>query len=140
VKGKQFARPLKRQEALVVAEPAQLRRFFRIVRSDPPRLVDFTSNLIRGRPIPPGADEEIVRLWDGISVYRTESQARRHAKASPMLGEYLAELDLSNVIGIRVERTTNSKGHYTLWGAADRLLAAVVRVVQVRPVVMENER
>jgi hypothetical protein len=57
-----------------------------------------------------------------------------------MLGRYLAELNLSGMTDVRVERTTKSKGHYTVWGTPDRLLSAVVRVIQVRPVVVENER
>jgi hypothetical protein len=57
-----------------------------------------------------------------------------------MLGRFLAELDLSNVTDVRFERTTPSKGHYTVWGTPERLLSAVVRVIQVRPIVLEDER
>jgi hypothetical protein len=69
-------------------------RFFRIVRSDPPTISDFTSHADWGRALRPGADVETARLWHGLSVYATEAQARRHAKASPMLGDYLAEMDV----------------------------------------------
>lgn len=110
---------------------ARLRRCERIVRSNPPTRRDFTSNAARGRPLPPGAPPEVVRLWDGLSVYETAGQARRHAKASPMLGGYVAALDLPATAAIRCERTTRSRGHYTLWGEPDALLGCVSEVIPV---------
>jgi hypothetical protein len=67
-------------------------------------------------------------------------RAKSDAKSSPIPWQFLAKLDLSDVLDVRVERTTVSKGHYTVWGKPDRLLSAVVRVIQVRPVVTETER
>lgn len=113
------------------------RRFFRIVRSDPPTLDDFRSHAARGRVLRPGADAETGRLWSGVSVYATEAQGRRHAKSSPMLGTYLAELEISEPGTIQCERT-GGHGHYTLWGEPAELLRCVIRISLVRPRIPED--
>jgi hypothetical protein len=108
------------------------RRFFRIALSNPPTLYDLTSLEGRGRLLPVGADANFARLWSGLSVYATEAQAQRKARASPMLGSYLAELNIPETGQIHWERTTDSAGHDTLWGPPAELLGGVVRVIPVR--------
>lgn len=103
------------------------RRFFRIVWANPPTFADF----IPKRP-KPGWDEDpdLARLRTGISVYQTEAQARRKSRGMPWLGRaYIAELLLSDLKDIRIERTTRSHGHFTLWGPPDIMLASVIRVI-----------
>ena len=109
---------------------AAVRTFYRIVHSDPPLLSDFVSNAAMGRP-PRRPTPEVLRLWDGISVFVTEQQAREKALQFPQLGGYLARLALPLGHAIRIERTTRSEGHYTLWTAATVLLSSVVDVVSV---------
>lgn len=106
----------------------ELRTCYRIVRGDPPTVEDFRSAAMRGR-VPPDAAAEERRLLAGVSVYRTEAQARRKARQYPALGAFVAELALPP--GIAVERTTPSPGHHTLWASPEALLACVVRVVPV---------
>lgn len=104
--------------------------FFRLVLTNPPARVDFQSHAARGR-IPMRDDAETVRLWNGVSVYDSLPRARKRAMVYPMLGDYIAEIALSSDDDVIQERTTTTRGHYTLWGSADLLLARVVRVVAV---------
>ena len=106
-----------------------MRTLFRIVRSDPPTLADFVSNVELGRPLP--RDPEAARLWSGISVNETENQARRRARGVPVLGNYLAELHLDEESFVRIERTTRSRGHHTVWADPVLLLRSVVRVLPI---------
>jgi hypothetical protein len=106
--------------------------FFHVVVSDPPTLDDFTSNEAKGRqprkPLTPDEQE----LWRGISAYESWSLARRKAGASPWLGEFIAELAVAEDSPIMARRTTNSRGHWTLWGAPEALIACVVAVTPLR--------
>ena len=56
------------------------RIFYRIIRSGAPDLLDFTSAESLGEPSPP--DPDLARLWDGISAFATETQARNKAKCA----------------------------------------------------------
>ena len=103
------------------------RSFFRIVKTDPPTLRDFLSDRERGRPQP--RDSELRRLHDGLSVYATLAQARRKARAFPVLGRHVAELRIPPDAPIRYERTLlGSAGHHTIWGEPDELRRCVVSV------------
>ena len=51
----------------------------------------------------------------------------------PWLGEgYVAELRVPAAGAIRYERTTKSRGHYTLWGDPEVMRRSVVRVTPIR--------
>ena len=106
------------------------RTFYRIVRSNPPTLDDFTSNEAKGRPLRDTAPET-RRLWSGLSVNATEAQARRRAKQYPMLGRYIAAVRIPESGSIHWERTTSVPGHHTIWGAPSELLHCVASVVPV---------
>jgi len=113
----------------VSGEPdAPVRTFYRIVHSDSPELGDFVSNAALGRP-PRRPTPEVLRLWDGISVYATEQQAREKAHQFPQLGRYLARLEIPAGLAVRIERTTRSEGHHTLWAPGVVLRSCVVGVV-----------
>jgi hypothetical protein len=105
-------------------------RYYRVVRSRPPTLDDFTSNQAKGIPMA-RPDPEVSLLWDGISVYATENQAGKRATALPRLGAYVAELTIFEGDPITIRRSGNSQGHHTLWGAPADLLARVTKVVDV---------
>jgi hypothetical protein len=81
--------------------------------------------------LPRRDDPEVARLWDGISVFATEAQARRRARSAPWLGSPIAELVIIEALPIRFDRTTRSAGHFTVWGEPDDLLQCVRRVVPV---------
>jgi hypothetical protein len=106
-----------------------VRTVYRIVRNNPPTLADFTSNAAKGLPLRDDSPE-MRRLWDGISVYATEAQARNKATQFPYLGAYLARLDVPDGAAVRIERTIrNSRGHHTLWGNPADLLRCVVVIL-----------
>jgi hypothetical protein len=71
----------------------------------------------------------VLRLWDGISVYATEQQSRAKARQFPLLGRYLARLEIPAGLAVRIERTTRSEGHHTLWASGAVLRSCVVGVV-----------
>jgi hypothetical protein len=101
---------------------------FHIVERDPLTRDDFLSNEAKGRvPRRPLTPEE-QELWRGISAYESWALARRKAGRSPWLGAYVAELRIPPESSIRLRRTTSSRGHWTLWGDPDELLACVVSV------------
>lgn len=101
--------------------------YYRIVRSRPPTLADFTSRAEQGYPLPnPTPDRQ--RLWQGISAYATLAQARRNARRFPQLGNYIAAIDLSKGKHLMHERTTQQPGHFTIWGEPAQILACLVSV------------
>ena len=101
------------------------RLLHRIVRTNPPTLDDFLSNLARGRPIP--NDPEDARVWDGLSVYSTAAQARRKRRTSPVLGSFIAVLRVPLDDSVRIERTRGD-GHHTIWGEPVTLSGLVIAV------------
>ena len=112
-----------------MAQPPSPRRLYRIVRANPPTLDDFLSDDARGRGSP-SEPPEIRRLRSGRSVFQTEAQARRRARAFPVLGRYIAVLEITADSPVQIERTLGP-GHHTAWGAPELVLAYVVAVVPV---------
>lgn len=96
------------------------RVFFRVTRSDPPALADFTSNHALGR-ILPNPSAERIKVWQGISVFESEELARRKARSVPQIGQFIARLEIEDESGIE-SMPTFSKGHYTLWGLPEEIL------------------
>src|SRR3954471_6800701 len=95
---------------------------FHIVEEYPTTAEEFLSNEAKGRiPRRPLTPEE-QDLWRGISAYESWALARRKAGRSPWLGAYVAELRIPPGSGIRLRRTTSSRGHWTLWGDPEALL------------------
>ena len=104
--------------------------FYRIVYHDPPTLDDLSPRNVRG-PRPARTDPETLRLQSGISVFRAIQQSRSRARRSPNLGYLIAVLDIREGGEIQFERTTASRGHYTLWGDPAILLGCVTMVVAI---------
>jgi hypothetical protein len=116
---------------------ASERRFYRIVKSNPPTEEDFQSHAALGR-VPPRAirdDPEKLRSWECVSVFDTEAGARRVARTSRemRLGRFIAELLLpgDQPASITYDKTLGSHGHYDMTAEPVVLLALVVRVVPV---------
>lgn len=105
-------------------------RFYRLVRSNPPTDYDFTSQQAKGIPMA-RQDPEVALLWDGISVYTTETQARNRAKVQPYLGAFIAELAILDGGPITFRRSGVGRGHHTLWGDPAEIRARVVRTVAI---------
>jgi hypothetical protein len=104
-------------------DPVSIRTFYRIVWSDPPTLDDVRSHVERNLAIHVN-DSEIRRLATGISVFRTVSQARKTArKRPPWLGRgFIAQVTIPADADVRIERTTKTAGHYTLWAEPNDIL------------------
>ena len=100
---------------------------FRIVGTDPPSLWDFLSYKERGIPLR-HPTRRGMRLWDGLSVYRTREQAERVGALSPNLGHFVAEIRVPIDGSCRIELDNGAYGHCTIWGDAATLLQFVVSV------------
>ena len=102
--------------------------FYRIVHADPPPVADLTSAAALGK-LPPDDDPETLRLWDGISVYDTVLRAMAKSRRYPWLGRFIAGIEIPDEAPVRIERTTKSRGHYTVWAEPEQLLAYVAEVL-----------
>jgi hypothetical protein len=100
------------------------RTFYRLVKADTPTVVDFLSAKALGLPRRPNEPQDI---WEGLSVWATEAQARRQQRRFPRLGGFAAVLVIDDE-QVRIARTYGP-GHHTIWGDPSALLAAVTLVV-----------
>jgi hypothetical protein len=105
------------------------RTFYRNVHGPDPPLDDFTSDKARGEPEP--FDPVRASLYDGISVFNLEQQARRKARAYPSQGDHIARLELPDGAPVSFERTLSTNGHFTLRGDPEYLRSRVVSIVPV---------
>jgi len=119
------------QDMVQITDDGPRRTFYRIIKTPVQRPEDFLSDAAQGEPLP--IDPEHARLHDGISVFNTEQQARNKAEAYPLLGAYIAAVDLPDDGPFRHERTLTTRGHYTLWGDPEYLNNRVVSIVPVKP-------
>jgi hypothetical protein len=107
------------------------RPFFRLTQADPPTLSDFTSRAAQGAA-PMDDDPDRQRLHSGISVFATETQARKKASQYPFLGNFIARIELPDDAPVVIERTLrNGPGHHTIWGDPALLCGYVTAVVPV---------
>jgi hypothetical protein len=103
---------------------------FRVVQTDPPTVRDFLSQKVLGIPLKTEMPK-VLRLWDGLSVYRTVDQARARAWQTPRLGRYITELAVPADEEITVELDNGRNGHCTIWGSPWLLRSFVISVVPV---------
>ena len=104
------------------------RTFYRLIQDPVAAPEHFLSHAARG-VVPPGPDPE--RRADGVSVFATFAQARRHSRISPGHGEYIVELDIPDDVDLAVARTGRQAGHHTIWGSPELMLSCVAAVVPV---------
>lgn len=100
--------------------------FYRIVKSDPPAETDFLSDRERGRPQPSNPADLV--LWDGLSMFDNEHAARSVARRYPIIGGFIAVVDIPPDGPFRHESTLRA-GHHTVWGNAATLMTHVRSVV-----------
>jgi len=104
--------------------------FYRIVKSDPPNVQDFTSNKAQGKA-PRGIERDEPSIWAGLSMYDRENEARGQARRIPKLGSFLARLEITESDSIQVRQTGGNPAHHTIWGDPQQLLTCVVAVLAV---------
>ncbi len=114
-----------------------MQSFWRIVTSPELTRDDFLTSEEAGVPMP--QSEEGQRIWRGRSVFATETQARNQASHYPYLGQWLARIDLPENSGILSERTTRTRGHYTLFGSTDAVHHAARHTNVIVPVGQPKE-
>jgi hypothetical protein len=105
------------------------RLFYRIVKTNPPTLLDFRSGKAKGEE--PPDDPRLLAVFDGISVFSKLSQARRKRRRSPVLGQYVAVLRVPTDGSVRFERTFRDEGHHTIWADEALLRSFVVSVIEL---------
>ena len=93
---------------------AQPLRLHRLLQTEQPAQADFMSKAHLGIPCPV-SDPEVQARWTGLSLFGSEEQARRVSRRLPMLGSYIAALEIPPGAGARAEPTTGP-GHDTLGG------------------------
>jgi len=104
---------------------------YRVVQTDPPTVRDFLSQKVLGIPLK-SETAKVLRLWDGLSVYRTAEQARARALQTPRLGRYIAELVVPlDDDRILVELDNGRHGHCTIWGSPWLLRSRVISITPV---------
>jgi hypothetical protein len=86
---------------------------FRIGATNPPRLWDILSHKERGVPLRYQTVKGL-RLWDGLSVYRTRAQAVQVATVSPRIGQFIVELRIPMEGPFRLELDNSDNGHCTI--------------------------
>ena|SRR5579884_2345190 len=108
------------------------RTFYRIVKSSPPTDDDFVPKVVVAQAVL-AKRPDLARLMTGISVFDDVELARKKAVQFPVLGDLLAEVTIPDDSPIRFERTTSSRGHYTMWGDQTQLRQLVTRIEPVGP-------
>ena len=93
---------------------AQPLRLHRILKTERATEADFLSKAHLGIPCPI-SDPEVQRRWGGLSLFGSEEQARRVSRRLPMLGAYIAALEIPPDAGAHAE-PTSGPGLYTLGG------------------------
>ncbi len=104
-------------------------RLYRFVASNPPTRDDFRSKEALGVECPD--DETLARCWSGISCFATEVQLRSHEKYFHA-ATAIAVIEVTDECDVRVERTTKSRGHHTVWGEPERILSLVIELIPLR--------
>jgi hypothetical protein len=106
---------------------------YRITEYNPPEEWDLTSQQERGRPLR-FRTAKGLRLWSGVSVYRSPRDAESLAIDSPHLGRFIAELRVPLDGSIRMELNNGRHGHCTIWGPPALLIKLIIRVWSIEGV------
>ena len=65
-------------------------------------------------------------------MFDTPQAAIAKQRESPMLGAYLAQVDIPLDAAVRIEQTGENPSHFTVWAPADQLLGWVTSVWDLR--------
>ena len=98
-------------------------------RSAPAVLDSLRSHYERGAP-PRGYERRLAVIHMGLSVFSTRGAAAAMALKWPMIGMFVAELNLEPGNGLCLA-DTGQPGHWTLWGRPLQLLSAIADILHV---------
>src|SRR5688572_4361004 len=101
--------------------------FYRVVKTNPPTEADFLSHRARGVRLRHDTAES-RRLWEGVSVTDSFETSRVLAERFPVMGDFVAVLEVPEQAAVTFEQTTDVPSHYTLWGSPRDMLDLVVSV------------
>jgi hypothetical protein len=87
---------------------------------------DFRSNYERG--IPPAQPSTPILLHAGLSMFDDEAAARARAVGPT----FIAEVRLTEGVGVMVAKTLRDPHHFTVWGDPDAL-RGMARIVDSIP-------
>lgn len=110
----------------------QKRTFYRILPTPTPTELDFTSFHELGRMPSRMLSAEAEELWRGVSVFDRLGNAQAHVGRSAHLGSYAAVLEVGPEHRMIARRTGSTRGHWTIWGRADEMLACVTGIIDLR--------
>ena len=113
--------------------------FYRIVKTTPPTLDDFTSNAAKNR-IPRGREVTDSAVHHGLSMYSRQDDAIHMAQRFPKLGDFIAEVAIPIAdpdIRIRRHAINPNDSHHTVWCAPDQCLSYVFAIIPVPHPVVE---
>lgn len=110
---------------------AEERRFYRLVRVKDVRRDDLASNTELERVPRRPLSREQQDLWDGLSVFESIELAVAHYRRSRQLGRYALEISLRPTDALRMRRTTDTPGHWTIWADTDVLVSRVTAIIAV---------
>ena len=118
---------------LLVAPVRETTTVYRIVRgadrSAPAVLDSLRSHYEHGAP-PRGYERRLAVIHMGLSVFSTRAAAAAMALKWPMIGMFVAELDLEPGNGLCLA-DTGQPGHWTLWGRPLQLLSSIADILHV---------
>jgi hypothetical protein len=118
---------------LVVAPVREATVVYRIVRgadrSAPAVLDSLRSHYERGAP-PRGYERRLAAIHMGLSVFSEAAAAKAMVLKWPMIGLFVAELELEPGSGFCLA-DTGQPGHWTLWGRPLQLLSSIADILHV---------
>ena len=89
----------------------------------------FKSHAELGLP-PTGIEQAHPLIYTGISAYRSQTAAKRTARAYPAIGQYVAKLRITAIDDVRFYRWGHAT-HLTLWGDPLKLASTTIDIVPI---------
>lgn len=118
---------------LLVAPVRETTTVYRVVRgadrSAPVVLDSLRSHYESGSP-PRGYERRLAVIHMGLSVFSMRAAAAAMASKWPMIGMFVAELNLEPGNGLCLA-DTGQPGHWTLWGRPLQLLGSIADILHV---------
>jgi len=106
-----------------------LARYYRVVRSNPPKPEDFFSLERHGTKPRPGTPRSVLERWDHVSVFGLIKGAYELARNFPRKGRWIAVLDIPDDAPITLHPRIGDFNHRDIKASPEVFLRYVVDVV-----------